>query len=584
MKRIWVSEFRAHPPGLTRLICAPSFGWIAPLLIFLTLGAFSEFLWHEHQLRKESELRQETLRSAGTMRALLESQLNATAYLANGIESYIVGTHGNIRPQEIEPMLALLFGRSPHFRNLGIAPNNRLAYIYPHKGNEKAIGLYYPDNAAQWPVIEQSIRDKQARLAGPVELVQGGNALIYRLPVFVDGRYWGLISTVIDADSLLSQLLPFTNSHPERLALRGKDSQGKQGGVFWGKPQLFDENNVILDIAIPGGTWQLTLAPVDGDSSGYLMRTVGWLTSLLITLLLALLLASVRRLNAYGQEQAETVALLRVAERSLAAHRDQLEEEVAARTEELREACAALVVAKDDANAANQAKSAFLANTSHELRTPLHGIRGLTHILLRKSPRPEQIDCLEKIQESAQRLLHLVDNVLDLSSIESGQLRVLPVVFQSSQLSLKIQQNFMHAAKEKGLGFTIDLATLPAQLKGDVEHLQRLLFTLIGNAIKFTDTGSIAISAHLASENEHSVHIRFLVADTGIGIGAEQVERLFRPFEQGDNSMTRKYGGSGLGLAIAKELARLMGGECGVSSKPGEGSVFWFSARFGKVT
>lgn len=579
-----VSKEYALASPLASLITAPLFGWVAPLLLLGLLGAFSEFLWHEHILRKQSETRQEALRSASTIRALLESELNATAYLANGIESYIVGTNGQIRPQEIEPMLALLFGRSPHFRNLGIAPGNRLSYIYPLKGNESALGLYYPDNADQWPAIEETIREQKARLAGPVRLVQGGNALIFRLPVFVNDRYWGIISTVIDAESLLAQLLPFTHSHPEHIALRDIDRQGKPGKTFFGNARLFEESDLILDISIPGGSWQLAMNQASTGTADYSLRILGWLASASIALLGALLLASIRRISGYGQAQAQMVERLREAERSLARHRDRLEEEVVERTAALQEACAALVIARDDAEAANRAKSAFLTNTSHELRTPLHGIRGLTHILLRKSPRPEQIECMEKIQASAQRLLQLVDNLLNLSSMESGQLQLSHTVFQSSQLAAQIQENFIREANDKGLALEIDLSKLPAMIKGDIEHVQRLLHTLIGNAIKFTEVGCINLSAAVEYEDKHGLTARFSVSDTGIGINAEDIERLFRPFEQGDNSVTRKFGGSGLGLAIARELARLMGGDCGVSSKPGQGSVFWFTARFGKVS
>lgn len=569
------------PEAFSRLPLPPFLRWLAPLLLFAVLAALTEFLWHEHRLRQTSEIRQETLRDAGTIRALLESELNVTAYLANGIESYIVGTRGHLRTEEIEPMLAVLYSRSPHFRNLGIAPGNRLRHIYPLAGNEKALGLYYPELPEQWPAIERIINDRKPRLAGPLSLIQGGQALIYRLPVYIDDRYWGIISTVINSDSLFKKLAPFTQSQPERIALRGKDGLGADGEVFLGDPALFAGDNVFLDIAVPGGSWQLALATPPFASEQWL-RLVGWLAALALAAMLALLLTLLRRQQTLTDEQAAMLTALRQAEQELAGHRDRLEIEVGERTTELRRAYDDLLLAKEAAEAANRAKSAFLNTMSHEIRTPLHAITGLTHILQRKSPRPEQSEYLARIHVAAEQLLNLLGDILDLSSLEAGKLQIAVQPFPRAELERQLRAMFGASAGDKQLGFAVDLSALPETVPGDLQRLRQLLANFIANAIKFTERGEIRVSASRVEDAGEPPLFRFAVADTGIGLDPAQLGRIFEAFEQADNSHSRRFGGSGLGLAINRQLAAMMGGSCGVDSIPGEGSCFWFTARLGK--
>lgn len=566
---------------LSRRPLPPFVRWLAPLLLFAALAALTEFLWHEHTLRKTSEIRQETLRDAGAIRALLESELNVTAYLANGIESYIVGTRGHLRQEEIEPMLAVLYRRSPHFRNLGLAPGNRLSHIYPLAGNEKALGLYYPEMPEQWPAIERIINERKPRLAGPLTLVQGGRALIYRLPVYIDDRYWGIISTVINSDSLFRKLAPFTQSQLERIALRGKDGLGAGGEVFLGDPALFAGDNVFLEIAVPGGSWQLALATPAVAGEQWL-RLGGWLAALALAAMLALLLTLLRRQQTLTLDQAAMLTALRHAEQELAGHRDRLEIEVGERTTELRQAYDDLLFAKEAAEAANRAKSAFLNTMSHEIRTPLHAITGLTHILQRKSPRPDQSECLGRIHVAAEQLLNLLGDILDLSSLEAGKLQVAIQPFPRAELERQLRAMFSAQARDKQLSFAVDLSALPETVPGDLQRLRQLLANFIANAIKFTERGDIRVSASRLDDAGEPPLFRFAVADTGIGLDREQLGRIFEAFEQVDNSHSRRFGGSGLGLAINRQLAAMMGGSCGVDSIPGEGSCFWFTARLGK--
>ncbi len=174
---------REDAPGRARPSWRRALLWLAPLAIWLALGGLTEWLHRETQARQQSEARQAVLRHAGVLRAMLESELNATVHLATGVESYIVARNGRIDGRDMDQMLSVIYARGHHYRNVGIAPGNRLSYVYPHAGNEKAIGLYYPDNAAQWPVIQRLITAQRDGLAGPIKLVQGGEGLVYRLPV-----------------------------------------------------------------------------------------------------------------------------------------------------------------------------------------------------------------------------------------------------------------------------------------------------------------------------------------------------------------------------------------------------------------
>jgi len=251
-------------------------------------------------------------------------------------------------------------------------------------------------------------------------------------------------------------------------------------------------------------------------------------------------------------------------------YRHHLEELVEARTQ-------ALATATQAAEAANLAKSAFLANMSHEIRTPMNAIIGLTYLARRDSTEPAQQDRLKKVADAAEHLLSVINNVLDISKIEAGKLHLESGIFSVNQLLDNIASMMAQRAAEKQLQVQQDV---PDELQnrvlmGDAQRITEILINFAGNAIKFTDQGFVRLSAHVLGETPQQLRLRFEVRDSGIGISEEAQARLFQDFEQADSSTTRRYGGTGLGLAISRRLARLMGGEVGVQSAPGEGSLFW---------
>ena len=265
-------------------------------------------------------------------------------------------------------------------------------------------------------------------------------------------------------------------------------------------------------------------------------------------------------------------------------HRFHLEELVARRSAEIAGLVTQLQERAQAAEAASRAKSTFLANMSHEIRTPMNAIVGLTHILRRTIRTPENVDKLDKIASSADHLLGVINDILDISKIEASKL-----VLERSNLDLevllaRISSMLMDRVHAKGLELIVDVESGLGVLQGDATRLGQALLNYLGNAVKFTERGTIILRARAIESGAADVLLRFEVEDSGIGIAEEHLSRLFQAFEQADSSTTRRFGGTGLGLAITRRLAGLMGGAAGVDSTPGVGSTFWMTARLGRVS
>ena len=269
-------------------------------------------------------------------------------------------------------------------------------------------------------------------------------------------------------------------------------------------------------------------------------------------------------------------------EKELAAYRNSLEQKVEARTAELTEANQALAAARDKAEDATRAKAAFLANMSHEIRTPMNGIIGMLHLFRRSGVNEKQAGYLEKIAHSADHLLSIINDILDLSKIEAGKLSIEQLPVNPRQIVGNVVSMISAAANAKGLKVAVEIGALPSSLLGDPTRLTQALLNYASNAVKFTEQGRIVVRVSCVAEQIESVDLRFEVEDTGIGIAPDVMGRLFAAFEQADNSTTRVYGGTGLGLALARRLAGLMGGEAAAHSTPGVGSCFWFTVRLAR--
>ncbi|MDH3394373.1 MAG: ATP-binding protein, partial [Desulfobulbaceae bacterium] len=285
------------------------------------------------------------------------------------------------------------------------------------------------------------------------------------------------------------------------------------------------------------------------------------------------------------------LAQIQIRDEKLSTYSSSLKAEVETRTSELAmsnrqlaDTVTRLETAKERAEEANRIKSDFLANMSHEIRTPMNGVMGMAELLCNTDLSETQRRYTDAISSSARSLLVIINDILDFSKMEAGKLHLEKITLNPRKVVEDVVSLFSNQTAEKGVVFQQTISPdLPVFVKGDPDRLRQILVNLVGNAVKFTQKGKIAISLSLREKTEENVCIYFEIQDTGVGIPSGKIDQIFESFSQADSSTTRKYGGTGLGLCISQKLASMMGGEIGLKSTEGTGSTFWFTATFTNI-
>ena len=510
------------------------------LTIWAVLSLLVHFVVKLDKNMQRSYLQEHVLAQASDLRTRLEHEINTTLNLTLGSLVY-VASHPNISQDEFALFAKEIIHRAPYIQNMGLAKDNVISHIYPLQNNEKALGLRYLDNSAQRDAVVRAIETRKTVIAGPVNLVQGGQGFISRIPIFLnDGNnsYWGISSIVVKVEAFFNKVGLTEIATSMNIALRGKDASGASGEVFYGDKSLFDNPaNVILMIPLPQGNWVLAAAPKQGwifnNSRVYKMYTVGISISLLIAVLLYFLMLQ-----------------------NIALKREQLK-----------------------AIQASEHKSRFFTNMTHELRTPLTAIFGAIRLLASNKVPVNSVawqELFNNAERNCQRLMWLVNDVLDLKKLESGKLKY-HLTLESMD---DVVKDAMDEVQQYAEQFHINIVfnDHPQQLvkvKIDRKRIQQVIVNLLSNAIKFSPANAqVEITVQ---QKDDCLFVEVL--DYGNGIDENNIEGIFSEFDQAEQTSesSRKIAAStGLGLSISKKLVEDHGGSIGCYNKENAGAVFFF--------
>ncbi len=662
---------------LNRLSSRSGAGLGALLVFLLLLGGGWVVEKQQAESVRAGELAK-MLREISILRARVESALNAKLYLVQSLNA-LVHAEPTINEHIFQQFAVELGTNIRSIRSLQLAPQGVVKYVWPVEGNRAAIGHDLFADAERRRAANLAIASRSIWLAGPVNLIQGGTALIGRLPIFLpsdnqENAFWGFGTILLDMEELVVEVGLDRFAQDHQVAVRGADALGRAGETFYGRAELFDSDVVTSAIQLPAGSWEMGSIPLNGWAEswpGKVRNRVLWLlacfavaafTFWLLRLPHSLRLAVGRATAALSRSEERfrdaiealpdgfaiydsegTLVVmneqLRSQFRSVSAHvglgntyaellrkgielgqyrfgseaeaKNFVEQQLRRResgvsfserqlsdgrwlyvTEsamsdggfvafyrdisELKQKELQLTDEKMRAEAANRAKSDFLATVSHELRTPLNAILGLLDLLADDPALSgEQRHFIETAHGSAKHLLSILNEILDISKMEAGKLELENSPFVPSD-TLHAAVDIMRAnAEQKSLTLRCDIADeLQASLLGDAGRLRQVVLNLLGNAVKFSDAGEIVLRARCLENRDDTMVITIEVSDQGIGFDAADAAQLFEPFAQADSSSVRSHSGTGLGLAICKRIVEKMGGQIHADSEPGLGSRF----------
>lgn len=487
-------------------------GLLAATLLLSELILFPFKVW------LKSEYESELYQVATNLNSFILNELSEPIYISIGIATFVQSHDGNVSDQVMNDWLEPLFDHTSHTRNIGIAPDNVIQFIYPQQGNEAALGLDYRDLPEQWPAVEALMSTGESLLIGPIRLVQGSHAFAYRRPVFVNGAYWGLISTIIDSESILSSIADEANSYDIGIRI-----SNAQDDVIYAKA-LAEAGNarlkVLQRIPLPGTYWTLETSAAGNSQAVWTARTALWLV-----LLLTLGLAYWVGLN-YRRRKAEQRHI-------------------------------------------QQVKAQFLASVSHELKTPLTVLHGSLALLQQPGIQEENRQQLVQSAVSHQkRLNRLIMDLLDFNLALNHQL---PIHLQSVDLPVllhEVAEPYQSIFADAQLHF---ISNIPGhgscKLYTDPDRLKQVLNHLLDNAAKFCRPGD-QVELNVSINDKITIQIK----DTGPGIPEQLTGLSAAYFSQNDSSDTRSSGGTGLGLALCREIVSLLKGQMTIQSDPSTGT------------
>lgn len=517
----------------------------ASLVVLSAIVALLSQYVREHDLSHERNADALAQGELMAVRAEIESALYRRLSLPIALSAFVI-SNPDFEQDDFVSFANSLKDSVPGVMSLQLAPDAVVTYVTDVERNRQALGHDLLGDLSRRSAVVRSIEERKFIVAGPLNLLQGGRAIIARLPIFLKGHqgetgfrdFWGFATILIDVEALFSDAGVAEIDPRVALAIRGVDGLGADGDPIIGDAGVFDQVARVVEVELPNGSWQLAAMPrheafEHNHPAFSVTATLG--TSLLGALVWSLV---------YRQGSRE------------------------------------LRSAKKQAEIANKMKSDFIAVMSHEMRTPLNGILGVLDLLRSTDLSKKQSDYVNTATTAGEHLLHQVNDVLDISRAGTGHLTIEDRPLNIAAIldnSLKVNSSLL-AAKQLELRRTV---TLPMhKVRGAPHRVQQVLVNLIGNAVKFTDNGRITVEVSTVREGGGVSEVEFSVTDTGIGIAEAEQAYVFDDFVTLDAGYSRNANGSGLGLAISRRLVGAMGGEIGVVSTPGAGSKFWFRIPF----